>query len=148
MSISDPPVSVGHGRLHLVPLLIAAVFFLAGNEDFGFDSAGSLDSFMHLGYFWHYPAHLPGLDHDYKASRLPWILPGYLFHWLGDPAAASIVLVFATLSAGGVALCFQTSPLHRLAMGAARPSSCRPSRRLPVAVAHRNLSVAANGQKA
>jgi len=87
-----------------LPIIIAAVFLAAGNEDFGFDPAGYLDPFMHLGYFWHYPAHLPALDHDYKASRLPWILPGYVFHWLGDPAAASIVLVFATLAAGGVAL--------------------------------------------
>jgi hypothetical protein len=87
-----------------LPIIIAAVFLAAGNEDFGFDPAGNLDSFMHLGYFWHYPAHLPALDHDYKASRLPWIFPGYVFHWLGDPAAASLVLVFATLAAGGVAL--------------------------------------------
>jgi hypothetical protein len=91
-------------RLLLLPIFIAAVFFGVRNEDFGFDSAGWLDPFMHLGYFWHYPAHLPGLDHDYKASRLPWILPGYVVHWLGDPAAASVVLAFATLATAGVAL--------------------------------------------
>src|SRR4051812_42007072 len=89
--------------LVLLPLLITAVLLGVGNEDFGFDPAGWLDSFMHLGYFWHYPEHLPGLDHDYKASRLPWILPGYAVHWLGDPGAASVVLVFATLAGGGVA---------------------------------------------
>jgi len=88
----------------LVPLVIAAILLGAGNEDFGFDSPGALDPFMFFGYFWHYPSHLPGLDHDYKASRLPWILVGYVAHLLGDPAAASAVLVFATLSAGGVAM--------------------------------------------
>ena len=45
-----------------LPIIIAAVFLVAGNEDFGFDPAGYLDPFMHLGYFWHYPAHLPALD--------------------------------------------------------------------------------------
>jgi len=87
-----------------IPLIISAVFIAAGNEDFGFDSAGWLDSFMYFAYFWHYPSHLPGLDQDYKASRLPWNLVGYAAHALGGPAAASYVLVLATLSAGGVAV--------------------------------------------
>src|SRR4051812_17490785 len=100
-------------RLVFLPLVIAAILFGAGNEDFGFDPAGWLDSFMHLGYFWHYPAHLSGLDHDYKASRLPWILPGYVVHWLGDPAAASVVLGLSTLSAGGIALYLLVRDLTR-----------------------------------
>ena len=88
----------------LLPLVIAAILLGIGNEDFGFDSAGWLDPFMYFGYFWHYPAHLPGIDHDYKASRLPWILIGYVAHALGEPAAASYVLALATLSAGGMAV--------------------------------------------
>jgi len=88
----------------LYPLLCPAILLAAGTDAFGFDPPGWLDSFMYLGYFWHYPAHLPALDHDYKASRLPWILPGYVIHWLGDTAAASVVLAFATLSAAGAAL--------------------------------------------
>ena len=87
-----------------IPLIISAVFIAAGNEDFGFDSAGWLDPFMYFAYFWHYPSHLPGLDQDYKASRLPWNLVGYAAHALGGPVAASYVLVLATLSAGGVAV--------------------------------------------
>jgi hypothetical protein len=88
----------------LLPMLVAAVLIAAGNEDFGFDAPGWLDPFMYFGYFWHYPIHAPPLAEDYKSSRLPWILPGYVIHWLANPLIASQVLVFATLSAGGIAL--------------------------------------------
>src|SRR4051812_3896324 len=76
----------------LIPPIIAAIFLGIAGEDFGFDAPGWVDPFMYFGYFWHYPTHPPMLDHDYKASRLPWILAGYALHWLGDPAAASCVL--------------------------------------------------------
>ena len=88
----------------LLPLATASVLLLAGNEDFGFDPAGWLDPFMYFGYFWHYPDQVWGVAHDYKASRLPWIVPGYLIHTVADPVAASYALVFTTLSSGGVAV--------------------------------------------
>jgi hypothetical protein len=88
----------------LLPPLICAALLLAGNENFGFDPAGMLDPFMYFGYFWHYPDHAPRLTFDYKASRLPWIVPGYVAHAIASPTVASYLLVFATLSAGGAAL--------------------------------------------
>ena len=91
-------------RFVLLPMIIAAVLLGVGNENFGFDSPGWIDPFMYLGYFWHYPVHAPPLDQDYKSSRLPWILPGYIIHSLADPVVASWVLVFSTLSGSGMAL--------------------------------------------
>jgi hypothetical protein len=84
--------------------ITCAVLIGAGNEDFGFDPAGWLDPFMYFGYFWHYPDHPPALDHDYKASRLPWILPAYASHALLDTTAATYLLVCLTLCAGGMGL--------------------------------------------
>jgi hypothetical protein len=91
-------------RFLLVPLLTPIVLVAAGNDAFGFDPPGYLDSFMYLGYFWHYPEHLPLLDDYYKISRLAWILPGYVMHAIGGVIAGSILLAYATLTAGAVAL--------------------------------------------
>ena len=46
---SPKPDVRGPDRLLLLPIFIAAVLFGVRNEDFGFDSAGWLDPFMHLG---------------------------------------------------------------------------------------------------
>ena len=64
--------------LILFPLLAPAVLLAAGNDAFGFDPPGYLDSFVYVGYFWHYPEHLWVFDDNsnYKISRLPWILAG------------------------------------------------------------------------
>jgi hypothetical protein len=69
-------------RWLFLPLLIPAVLILAGHSSFGFDPPGFLDSFVYVGYFWHYPEHLWVFDDNsnYKISRLPWILPGYVLH--------------------------------------------------------------------
>jgi hypothetical protein len=57
-----------------------------------------------VGYFWHYPEHLPVFDLYYKISRLPWILPGFIAHRFFDEVTASLLLHWVTLSTGGVAL--------------------------------------------
>lgn len=93
-------------RLLLFPLLAPALLLAAGNDAFGFDPPGFLDSFVYVGYFWHYPEHLWVFDDNsnYKISRLPWILPGYLLHSLAGPIVASYVLAYVTLALGAVAL--------------------------------------------
>ena len=93
-------------RFLLFPLLAPAVLLAAGNDAFGFDPPGYLDSFVYVGYFWHYPEHLWVFDdnNNYKISRLPWILPGYVLHALAGPIVASYMLAYVTLAFGAVAL--------------------------------------------
>src|SRR5687767_15892511 len=76
------------------PLLCPLVLLAAGNDAFGFDPSGWLDSYMYLGYFWHYADHLWLFDDNsnYKISRLPWLLPGFAAHSLLSPVAAARVL--------------------------------------------------------
>lgn len=83
---------------------VALALFAAGNQDFGFDNPGLLDAFVYVGYFWHYPEHLPIFENYYKGSRLPWILPGFAsFRLLGE-IAGSYLLHWMTLAGGGVAI--------------------------------------------
>jgi len=93
-------------RFLLFPLLVPAVLLAAGNDAFGFDPPGFLDSFVYVGYFWHYPEHLWVFDdnNNYKISRLPWILPGYLLHTVAGPIVASYLLTYFSLALGAVAL--------------------------------------------
>jgi hypothetical protein len=93
-------------RFLLFPLLAPAVLLAAGNDAFGFDPPGFIDSFVYVGYFWHYPEHLWVFDDNsnYKISRLPWILPGYVLHALTGPIVASYLLTYFTLALGAVAL--------------------------------------------
>jgi hypothetical protein len=94
--------------LVLAPLLATTALFAAGNHNFGFDPPGWLDTFLYVGYFWHYPEHLPLFDEYYKVSRLPWVLPGFVVHSLFDPIAASYVLMWIVLASGGVIAYFLT----------------------------------------
>jgi hypothetical protein len=88
----------------LLPPSVALVLFAAGNDHFGFPPPGWLDAFVYIGYFWHYPEHLAIFENYYKASRLPWILPGFVvFRALGE-IAGSYVLHWVTLSGSGVAM--------------------------------------------
>lgn len=93
-------------RFLLFPLLVPAVLLAAGNDAFGFDLPGYLDPFVYVGYFWHYPEHLWVFDDNsnYKISRLPWILPGYVLHTLTGPIVASYLLAYLTMALGAVAL--------------------------------------------
>jgi hypothetical protein len=90
----------------LYPLLCPIVLLIAGNDGFGFDPPGWLDSFMYLGYFWHYPEHLWLFDDNsnYKISRLPWLLPGVAAHSLFPPVMAAGVLAYCSLASAAVAL--------------------------------------------
>src|SRR4051812_38912470 len=93
-------------RLLLFPLLCPAALLLAANDGFGFDPPGFTDAFMYLGYFWHYPEHLWLFDDpvNYKISRLPWLLPGFVAHTLLAPIPAARVLAYCTLASAAVAL--------------------------------------------
>ena len=96
----------GRGWFLLAPVLVPAVLLAAGNDDFGFDWPGNLDAFVYLGYFWHYPEHLWVFDDNsnYKISRLPWVLPGYVIHTLMGTIAGSYVLAYLTMAGGAAAL--------------------------------------------
>ena len=96
----------GIDRWLLLPLLIPAALLLAGNSSFGFDPPGFLDSFVYVGYFWHYPEHLWVFDDNsnYKISRLPWILPGYIAHLLAGTTGAAYLLAYFPLALGAVAI--------------------------------------------
>src|SRR3954470_23708217 len=93
-------------RLLLFPLLCPAALLLAANDGFGFDPPGFTDAFMYLGYFWHYPEHLWLFDDpvNYKISRLPWLLPGFVAHTLLAPIPAARVLAYCTLASAAGAL--------------------------------------------
>jgi hypothetical protein len=93
----------------LFPLLGPAVLLAAGNDGFGFDPPGWVDSSVYLGYFWHYSQHLWLFDDNlnYKISRLPWVLPGFAVHSLLPPVAAGLVLAYGTLTSAAVALYLQ-----------------------------------------
>jgi hypothetical protein len=90
----------------LFPLLGPAVLLAAGNDGFGFDPPGWLDSYVYLGYFWHYAEHLWVFDDNlnYKISRLPWVLPGFVVHSLLPAVAAAQILAYSTLTSAAVAL--------------------------------------------
>jgi hypothetical protein len=90
----------------LYPMLCPLVLLVAGNDAFGFDPPGWLDSYIYLGYFWHYPDHLWLFDDNsnYKISRLPWLLPGFAAHSLLSPVAAARVLAYCALTSAAVAL--------------------------------------------
>ena len=108
-------------RFLLLPLLAPLVLLAAGNNGFGFDSAGYLDPFTYVGYFWHYPEHLWVFDDNsnYKISRLPWILPGYVLHALTGPIVASYLLAYVSMTIGAVALYLVTKECFRDAGSAA-----------------------------
>jgi hypothetical protein len=91
-------------RFLLFPLLTPAVLLAAGNDGFGFDAPGYVDPFAYLGNFWHYAEHLPRFDNDYKISRLPWVLSGFVAHALGGEIAGAYILNYLTLAASAVAL--------------------------------------------
>lgn len=96
--------SVLRDRFLLFPLLTPAALLAVGNDGFGFDAPGFVDPFAYLGTFWHYAEHLPRIEGDYKVSRLPWVLPGYLAHTLGGEIAGAYLLNYVTMAAAAVAL--------------------------------------------
>lgn len=89
----------------VLPALAPAVLLAAGNDAFGFDPPGWLDSFVYTGYFWHYPEHLWVFDDNsnYKISRLPWILPGFVLQTLMGTIGGAYALAYLTLAGGAVA---------------------------------------------
>ena len=86
------------------PLLAAAALVAAGNDNFGFDPPGYLDSFFYVAYFWHYTEHLPFLEEYYKISRLPWVLAGFAAHSLAGAIAGTYLLVWTTMAGGAAAM--------------------------------------------
>jgi hypothetical protein len=86
-----------------VPLIGPLLLFFAGSADFLFDSPGLVDTFGMVGRFWHYTDHNP-LFEEYKNSRLPWILPGFVLHHLFDEVTASYILHLTVLLGSSAAV--------------------------------------------
>jgi hypothetical protein len=104
--VNEPHRRAGRDWFLLAPVLVPAVLLAAGSDEFGFDAPGGIDNFVYVGYFWHYPEHLWVFDDNsnYKISRLPWVLPGYVIHTLLGTIAGSYVLAYLTMAGGAVAL--------------------------------------------
>jgi len=89
----------------LIPVVGPALLWMLGGRDFLFDPPGWVDTFGMLGRFWHYAEQNP-LFEEYKNSRLPLILPGFVLHQLLDTVTAEQFLHMATLVASSVGLYF------------------------------------------
>ena len=85
-------LDVNYFILALIPALLYWV-----NSEWFFTSSGWLDPWMYTGYFWHYPDHIPYFEGYYKASRLPWLLIGYVIHQIWEAVTAHVVLHFSML---------------------------------------------------
>ncbi|WP_027132872.1 hypothetical protein [Geminicoccus roseus] len=94
----EPPLS--RVLLALALLAPACLFFLATGGDWLFDFGGA-DNWQYVKYFQAWDsddaAMRAAMDRDYKGSRVPWILPGYLSHALFGPDWGTIVLHGAVL---------------------------------------------------
>ena len=86
-----------------VPVLGPALLMLAGNTDFMFDAPGWVDPFGLLGRFWHWAEQNPSFE-EYKNSRLPWILPGFVLHRLFETVTASYILHAIALLSSSIAV--------------------------------------------
>src|ERR1700749_2399203 len=86
---------------------IPAVFVLVTRGDWLLDIGGE-DNWIYIKYFtvWAnpHPELRPVMDQHYKATRLPWIVPGFLAYRLFGPLLATYVLHLLVLIGG--ALCF------------------------------------------
>jgi osmotically-inducible protein OsmY len=89
----------------LVPLLGPVLLWILGGRDFLIDPPGYVDTFGMLGRFWHYAEQNPSFE-EYKTSRLPLILPGFVLHRLFEPLAAEQILHLTTLVASSMGLYF------------------------------------------
>jgi hypothetical protein len=108
----------------LVPVLLACL----APADYLFDPPACLDSTMYVGYFLHYPEHLPLMDGYYKISRLPWVLPGVACYHAFGAFRGAYVLALATMAFG--LLCLYLLLRHALdhytaLVGVALLGTCR-----------------------
>jgi hypothetical protein len=112
------------GYALLVPVLLACL----APADYFFDAPACLDSNMYVGYFLHYPDHLPLMDGYYKVSRLPWVLPGVACYRAFGAFRGSYVLALATMAFGLICLYVllrHTLDQHTALVGVALLGTCR-----------------------
>lgn len=76
----------------ILVILALPLLLILANEDWIVASAGWLDPWFYFGYFLNLPQHLRVFPDVYYGTRLPWILPGYLAHWLFPPVVATYLL--------------------------------------------------------
>jgi len=86
--------------------LIPVLLYMA-NPDWLFSGSGGYsDSYYYYSYWYHYFEDPHVLNQSYKASRLVWILKGYVLHKLFNPYTAYYVLHLTTLYACIIAFYF------------------------------------------
>lgn len=103
MNVPANPVSRRVDWYLLIPGLGPVLLWILGGKDFLFDPPGWVDTFTVLGNFWHYTEQNPSFE-EYKGSRLPLILPGFVLHQLFDTITAEQILHLTTLVASSVGL--------------------------------------------
>jgi hypothetical protein len=91
------PVDPGSPRwyrvFHVIGILITplAPWYLNRNL-FVTPATGWLDPWLYTGYFLSFPSHLQMFGETYYATRLAWLLPGFVAHRLFSPLVANYVL--------------------------------------------------------
>jgi len=103
VNLSATPASRRVDWYVLIPGLGPVLLWILGGKDFLFDAPGWVDTFGMLGRFWHYAEQNPSFE-EYKNSRLPWILPGFVLHQLFDTVTAEQILHLTTLVASSIGL--------------------------------------------
>jgi hypothetical protein len=88
-------------------LLVLAVIVITAIacQNWLFDPLGNTDAYKYVGMFLDFE-HIDPAVYDYKTSRLPWILPGFLSYHLFGPLVGHYVLQMGFLSAAAVLLYF------------------------------------------
>jgi hypothetical protein len=76
----------------LVILIIPIIQLLLDRSLFFLPPGGFIDAWVYTGFFLDLPSYLHQFGSTYYATRLPWILPGFLLHSLLTPVAANNIL--------------------------------------------------------
>ncbi|HLG97933.1 MAG TPA: hypothetical protein VKX49_16585 [Bryobacteraceae bacterium] len=95
----------GSRVVYYAAILLVPAAVLWHRSDALFSPLWYADSWFYLGYFHNLVNFKRALYPDfYYGSRLSWILPGYLIHWLFRPLIANIILHLAAHVAASVSL--------------------------------------------
>jgi hypothetical protein len=88
--------------LTALTLLVAAMY--AWTRPSLYNPSGSIDPWLYTAFWSHFGQFYDAFHSTYYASRLPWIIPGYLANGVLDPRPASLVVHTVFFLAGGI--CF------------------------------------------
>src|SRR5215831_18974999 len=89
----------------IILVLAVAVMTAIACQNWFFDPLGNTDAFKYVGMFLDFN-HIDPAIYDYKTSRLPWILPGFVSYHAFGPVVGHYVLQMVFLSAAALFLYF------------------------------------------